>query len=150
MAYFDYSTIETALKPVIEKVAGQGKFWFQGSNQAPTIKYPIVTWYPIVPHQRLMGDRETAFQTVISLTAYSTDPLQAMNLAQRLRDKLADQNVRYTLEQSGVVVTKIEDTSNRTNPIGQAQNEYATGFNFTVGVDNPYSDTAPAITNIQI
>lgn len=150
MAYFDYSTIETVLKPVIEKVAGQGKFWFQGSNKAPTIKYPIVTWYPIVPHQRLMGDRETAFQVVISLTAYSTDELQALNLAQRLRDNLADQNVRHALNQQGISVMNIENTSNRTNPIGQAQNEVATGFNFTVTVNNPYSDAAPNITNIQI
>lgn len=150
MAYFDYSTIETAFKPVIEKVAGQGKFYFQGSNQAPTIKYPIVTWYPINPHKRLLGDEEVAFEIVISLTSYSTDPLQAMNLAQRLRDNLADMNVRIAMQNAGFSINKIDDTNNRTNPIGQAQNEFAAGFDFTIGVVNPYATVSPDVKNIQI
>lgn len=145
----DLSDLVEQLEPFVTQVVGSGKFKVQGfTSKRPN--YPLCTFFFLNPHTRIdFGNTENVFQSTITLTIWSTDYIQSLNLTERLKQVLSDQFNRMKVNQSDVSIVDISDITNRPQTVlDNAQSEYGAGLDITFLVQQPYDDAGDSMLEI--
>lgn len=145
----NFNDVVRQLEPYVSQVVGNGKFKVQGFTSTKP-NYPLCTFFFLNPHKRIdFGNVEHAFESVVTLSIWSTDQMQALNLAERLKQVLNDQFNRMKVNQSDVSIVDISDITNRPqSPNDNTTSEYGSGIDITFLVQQPYDDTGDEMLEI--
>lgn len=147
---YDYGVLYKAFSHLIADKCQLTMIELNGNGKqppAPFVAFDIIS--PYIPNNFLEDDSTKAFEAVVSFTVYAQSKIQALNVANQMRQMFGDSLNQIKLAEDNIVIvermpTQIRSTNEAT------QTSFLSGFDMRLRLQAPYESEIEEINNINI